>query len=219
MRFNRGVRIGDHHSRDSWDLVMTKKVIEFPQLQTETVTVPGSDGITDLSTALTGGDIKYKNRKITIDFTMLNEWGQLMKPLAEIADAVHGQALPVVFDEDQGFYYFGRCSMGKPTIDNVIAKFSITVDAEPYKMRNLETLVITPVNGVTIASYVNMRKWVTPRFIVDKELQLTCGKIQATLLPGENVVPGLMFKGGENIVKYSSAELCTVKVVYREGGL
>lgn len=219
MRFNRGVRIGDYHSRDNWGLVMTKKVIEFPQVQTESVTIPGNDGLMDLSTALTDGDIKYKNRKITIDFTLINEWGQLMKPLAEIADAVHGQALPIIFDEDPEFYYFGRCTMGKPMIDNVIAKFSITVDAAPYKLRNLETVVLTPVDGVTIASYANMRKWVTPRFIVDKELRLTCGKIQATLQPGENVIPGLMFKGGENIVKYSSAAPCMIKVVYQEGGL
>ncbi len=203
MRFNRGVRIGNHHSRDNWDLVMTKKVIEFPQVQTESVTIPGHDGLMDLSTALTNGDIKYKNRKITIDFTLINEWGQLIEPLAEIADAIHGQTLPIIFDEDPEFYYLGRCTMGKPTLDTVVAKFAVTVDAAPYKLRNLETVVLTPVDGITIASYVNMRKWVTPRFIQ----------------PGENVVPGLMFRGGENIVKYSSAAPSVVKVVYQEGGL
>lgn len=216
---NRGVKIGEFHSRDNWGLIMTNKSISFPDIQKETVTVPGGDGVIDLSTVLTNGDIKYKNRTIKIDLSAINEHGQFMTAFSAIADTIHGQRLPIIFDEDPDFHYIGRCTVGTPSIDNMVAKFTISVDADPYKYKNVETVFVTPVDGTAIITYKNMRKRVVPTFIVEGEVQLTFGSMTVSLSTGTHIVPGLTFVQGDNIIKYVSEALSTVKVKYQEGGL
>ena len=217
--YNRGVTIGRWHSYANWAATMESKTIEYPTPVTETVQVPGYDGVVDLSTVLTDGDIKYKNRKITITLILISDDGQLMRPLSVIANQVQGQRLKIIFDEDPDYYYIGRCTM-KAKIDKTVAEITITVDADPYKYLNLVSTYINEVNGTAIVTYANMRKRATPTFeVTGNDVQINAGNLQTTLSPGTHIIPSLVFTEGDNVIKYTSSALAYVKVTYQEARL
>ena len=58
------------NSYDDLNLLLESKEIEVPTAKTEYVEVPGSDGKIDFSEFF--GEIKYEDRKIKLDFNMIN---------------------------------------------------------------------------------------------------------------------------------------------------
>lgn len=77
-----GVKIGNIHTYNDWKLILTKVEKSFPEPKTETQEVPGMNGILDLTESLSD-DIKYKNRIITLTFSVINRkrWETLSQKL------------------------------------------------------------------------------------------------------------------------------------------
>ena len=91
-----GVKFGDKHSIDDWDLLMTYKEIEAPKPKIIEIEIPGSDGVKDLSEAF--GEIKYDNRNIITTFDLFQnytEWNELRQ---EIATHLHGKKQKIIFN-------------------------------------------------------------------------------------------------------------------------
>ena len=66
MRNMLGARIGEKHTYRDWNLGWVGVTIDFPEAKTYLVDLPGGNGSIDLTTTLTGGDVKYKDRNISL---------------------------------------------------------------------------------------------------------------------------------------------------------
>lgn len=215
----RGCKLNRLHSVRDWDMVMTKKIITPPDPKTYTVEVEGGDGIIDRSTVLTGGDIKYKNRTITINFEKLDQSGVLLPFLSAFLNEYQGQIVKVVFDEDPAFYYTGRSMISYDQPNGYVLQMTMTIDAEPYKYKHVETIQVKTISGANVpVSYSNLRKWVSPIFITSAPMTLQFeNEIYQIDEAGTFTIPDIQFKKGENVILYSGTG--TVQVVYQEGDL
>ena len=63
------VTIGEKKTFDDWRLKLRSLVIGFPEAKTNTVDVPGADGLLDLSEAL--GAVRYGNRELEMIFDVM----------------------------------------------------------------------------------------------------------------------------------------------------
>ena len=84
-----GVTIGEKHSFNDWGIILSSKVISPPEPQLNKVDVPMRDGSIDLTESLTD-DIKFKDRTITLNFTVTDKATWTAK-VSEIQNYLHGK--------------------------------------------------------------------------------------------------------------------------------
>ncbi len=144
-----GVTLGGRHSWRDFKLLLTSRVIGLPEPQMSKITVPGRDGDLDLTEAL-DGNVHYGNRTIELTFSTVcrltgRAWGEL---LADFAFHVHGRQLQIIFDDDPGYYYLGRCSVSGFDVRTSTTEQTLTVvcDCQPYRIATEETVVTVNVN-------------------------------------------------------------------------
>lgn len=213
-----GFWIDNIHSIIDWDIVLNKFNATNPKAKVETIDIPGADGHLDSSTVLTYGDIKYDNRNIKIECTAVSYDSEVDVILDRIRNEVHGQVRKVKYDGDPDFYYIGRCSMSDPKIiNNRVATFTITVDAEPYKYKIFPTVKVDEIVDSKVVFYQNLRKWVVPKIKTTGEINVQFEDLSVSLGAGEHTVPDILFKPGENVLKFTGN--ATVTVTYQEGKL
>ena len=61
-----GVTIGEKHTLKDWNLGWTAITLGFPEPKTYELDIQGADGTIDITEAVTGGDVKYKNRSLSL---------------------------------------------------------------------------------------------------------------------------------------------------------
>ena len=129
-----GARIGEKHTYKDWKLGWVGVNIDFPEAKTYFVDLPGGNGSIDLTTALTGGDVKYKERSISLEFDLKDEdfayWADI---ITDIADYLHGQRLKIILDIDTTFYYYGRLALDTEKTDKAESKIVLSGSVDPYK--------------------------------------------------------------------------------------
>lgn len=194
----KGVLFGDKHSYTDFGLVLNSKDIALPEPKTYIIDVPCADGSLDLSTALTGGDIKYKNRLIKLDFTVLKPWNQLEVLRTTIANHLHGKIMKVIFDADYDFFYTGRCKITSFNTSVIPATVTIEIDAEPYKLDIHETVISETVSGEKIICVDEQTMKVVPTITVSSDMTLTYKTKLYSLITGENIIPEIMLSSAEN---------------------
>lgn len=138
----RGVKFDNLHTYETWGLLLraTPKITS-PEPKTYYVDIPGTHGALDMTTALTGG-VKYKNRKITMDFIMMagrEEWSAIY---SAILAALHGQTKRITLDDDPNCYYTGRVTVGNPEREGKIVTLKMTAEVEPYKKTTEGTVML-----------------------------------------------------------------------------
>ena len=126
-----GVTIGEKHSYRDWGIILSSKVISPPEAQINKIDVPLRDGSIDLTEALTD-DVKFKDRKITLNFTVIDQTTWTTK-VSEIENYLHGRKMKIVFDDDLSFYYLGRISVNKWATNKNIGSLVIECNVEPFK--------------------------------------------------------------------------------------
>lgn len=127
------------HTWENWGLFCTDVSIDSPEVEQNTVSVPGRHGILDYSEALTGAPV-FHNRTITFSFVKLGSMESWHDLYSEILHELHGKQTYFVIDTDPWFYYTGRCSVSSVREDGVYSSFTITVDADPFKYSVRNTL-------------------------------------------------------------------------------
>ena len=214
----KGVLFNEKHSYSDFGLVLNSKDISLPEPKTYIIDVPCADGSLDLSTALTGGDIKYQNRTIKLDFTILKPWNQLESLKSIIANHLHGKVMKVIFDADFDFFYTGRCRISNFNTSTVPATLTIEVDAEPYKFNIEETVISETVSG-TKTIYIDEQKMkVVPTITVSTDMTLTYKTKMFQLHTGENIIPEIMLSSAEdNELLFTGSGNVTIK--FRGGEL
>ena len=194
----KGVLFDEKHSYFDFGLVLNSKDISLPTPKTYIIDIPYADGSLDLSTALTDGTVKYQNRKIKLDFTVLKPWNQLESLRSIIANHLHGKVMKVILDAECDFFYTGRCVISKFNTNTIPATLTIEVDAEPYKFNIEETVISKTVSGEKTIFIDEQKMKVVPTITVSNDMSVTFKGEVYQLPVGENIIPAIMLSSAED---------------------
>lgn len=195
-----GALINNEHTLRDWGAAITNSdVISLPEPNLTVVEVPGRNGRLDLSEALTG-DITYGNREIKLILASpvtVETWHEKCQ---HIFNAYHGKTVTVIFDEDPTFHYKGRATITSPERVRNGGTFTITIDAEPFKFRNLQSMQFYSLSSINTSLPIEFenegRAPVCPELNSSKAATLVVGNITYTLQKGNQTIPSLILMPG-----------------------
>ena len=132
-----GVRINGKHSYRDYGMYAVRGGLDkgTPAPKTRLIDIPGADGLLDLTEAA-GGTIRYGNRAMNLLFKVRIDEDVRAQFQAELDNAIHGQLVTVIFDNDPEWYYEGRATVAYEDVDEWQMKVRILVDAQPYKLEH-----------------------------------------------------------------------------------
>ena len=216
-----GVLFGDKHSYRDWKLITkSRPVISSPNPKTTYIDIPEADGQLDLTETLTG-EVKYENRTITFEFTVIEARKRWSLIYSEIMNYLHGQRMQVFLDEDPNHYYLGRFTVDQWESDKKTSTLVISGNVDPYKYElitsledwkwdtfNFESDVIRHYVDIEVDDELEFtvygsRKSVVPSFIVDLDegetvMQVVYRNVTYNLQEGTNRVVNITIKDGES---------------------
>lgn len=208
----KGVRFGDYHSYDDFSLILNSKTIDSPEPKITTVEIPGADGVIDITEYF--GETKYKNRKLSFDFSTIIPQRGFLHLFSEIQNTLHGKKVRIVLDDDPNFYYVGRIAVSEWKADRNIGKITVDCDCEPYKYRIYKTVMTVPAGDNTIV-LPNLRKRVSPKFHSSGNVVITFNGHEYPPANGDFEIPTILLRPGNNEITLSGAEC---RIEYQEGG-
>ncbi len=212
-----GVQFGTKHTYDDWDLVLTSKALGLPTPKKSSVEVDGADGVIDTSEVLSG-EIKFNNRTLQFEFTMTTDYEGYDELVTEIANHLHGRKLKIIRDEDDNYYYLGRCEINEWKSDKRIGKIVISCDCDPYKYSVRPTTITAKINGTTYVKVVGKRMTVTPIIKVSNDMEIIVdGKSRDLKADKDNEILDLFIKEGVNTLTFKGSG--EVKITYTGGDL
>lgn len=211
----KGVRFGDFHSYRDFSLILSQKTIGAPSPKTETIDIPGGDGVLDLTEFF--GEVKYNNRNLSFEFSSIVPQSDFMNQFSHIQDALHGQKMQIILDDAPEWYYTGRISVSEWKAEKAVGKLTIDCDCEPYRAKLSETVVTAAVDGPQTVILTNGGRIVVPTIDITGEVQLTFGYNFYTLAAGRYDLPAVQLVNGENTILLDGAGTATF--TYLERGL
>lgn len=234
-----GVMFDNKHSYRDWGLFLKNRpVISPPTPKTVYIDVPGSDGSLDLTESLTG-DVKYENRKIKLEFVVLEARNRWSNVYSEILDYIHGQQMRVILDEDPTYYYYGRLQVNEWASSKATSTITVEGLVEPYKNElfgslddwewdpfNFETGIVRDYENLVVEGTLSFtiegnRKPVVPSFIVNSSdgegMTVNYNGQSYNLKDGTNRVVNIKVKNGTNVFLFTGNG--TVSIDYRGGRL
>ena len=207
------ITFGTLKSYDDLHLILASKEIGSPKEKKNTIPIEGADGELDLTEFF--GSVKYDNRTLKFSFS------SVAYPFADhysmVLNALHGQKVHIVLDEDPDWYYVGRLSVSPYTSDKHIGKIDIEADCEPYKYKKDETVISKVVSNSETIVLPNSRKRVIPTIKTTAPMQFAFGGRTTQVNAGTFLIPTLELVEGNNEVTVTGTG--TVTFSYREGGL
>lgn len=218
-----GVTFGDQHSYDDWHVYVNGFHVEYPTPRRLSVNVALRNGMLDVTNALTDGKIYYENRKITVDFVVIDNPLSWQTLYSKIARAVHGKSLRIIYDMDPYFYWEAdNCIIVSPTQQEDVGSFSIECDCKPYKHELDDMKIVRTLwgEGITIDA-VNLREEVVPTINVTAPAALEFNDNWYSLDVGDNWYETVELKEGSNILKIYNrgTDINTITITYRRGDL
>ena len=223
------------HSCKDWNLAFGSYTISSPESKTYTVDIPGMDGVLDLSESLTG-DIQYKNRKITLNFSIISSLFKQPVDFSKIYNCLHGRTVKLIFDNDPSFYWIGRLSVSTYQEAYLLGSISIECDIEPYKYEryssiepwlwdtfNFEQDIIREYKDLQISGKLELnipgrRKTIYPVFTASTEMKVTFNNVSYTIPANKSIqLLDVGLKEGDNILIIEGNG--TITIDYRGGSL
>lgn len=121
--------------KDLFLVPTSRPVINPPAVKTKTIEVPGANGSIDLTDSLTPYPV-YNNRTGSIEFAVLNDKMDWAVLYSKIMNYIHGRKGRMILEDDPGWYYEGRWSVGNWTSNNdgTWSTVSLDYDLYPYKL-------------------------------------------------------------------------------------
>lgn len=211
----KGIRFGNYHSYDDFSLILSQKTIGAPSPKTEVIDIPGGDGVLDLTDFF--GEVKYKNRELSFEFSSIVPQAEFMDLFSRVQNALHGQKMQIVLDDDSEWYYIGRIEVSEWKTEKSIGKITIDCDCEPYKTKLAETVITAEVSGETTVILPNSNKTVVPTIDITGEVSLTYGVNFYTLSEGRYDLPAVRLAKGDNTMLLNGTGTATF--TYKERGL
>ena len=200
----KGIMFGNYHSHNDFQLILASKTIGTPSPKTETIEIPGGDGVLDLTEFF--GETKYNNRSLSFEFSSMVTPSEFMPLFSRVQNALHGKKMTISLDDDPGWYYIGRISVSEWKADRNIGKLVVDCDCDPYKHQISTTTVTRSISGTSSITLTNSRKRVVPEVKVTSSsgLSVTFGSGYLwNLASGSYLLPELELVEGNNTVTVS----------------
>ena len=214
----RGIKIifseDEIHTGDDLDLVQEEKKIEKPDIQSHTVAVPGRNGLLNLTKGLTG-KVVYSNRKLSFKYFGTGKRDRLLE-LDALFSRYHGQTIQIVDDDYPDHFYEGEASVSTEIFSNYIT-ISLTVDAQPFRIKIFPTVVSRTISGSVTLYLENESVEAIPTITVTADTSIVFEGVKLSLSAGTYTVESFELKRGVNVFTVSGTGTITVK--YREGAI
>lgn len=226
-----GITFGDCHSFKDLKMVLSSRTVGLPDINTETVTIPGRNGYLDLSETLTGRVI-YGNRTLEFNFGVLGGAKNWSGVMSSIAAEIHGKKLKIIQDDDPQYYMIGRCQINAFKTNMTLAEISITCDCEPFRYEvegvgeewkwdpfSFSDGIIRESNysvneSLDITLY-NRSVPVSPIFNTSADMSVMFAGVTYSLPKGATIVREIQLQAGYNLLKLIGNG--TVNISYRGG--
>lgn len=205
----------DVHTGDDLDLVQEEKTIGKPTIQSYTVQVPGRNGLLNLTKSLTG-KVMYYNRSLFFKYFGDGDLERLLE-LDAVMSGYHGQTIRIIDDDYPDHYYEGEASVSTEFHSGYV-NITLTVDAQPFRLKRKPTVVSREVNNNTIeVSIRNESIEAIPTFTIDGNISITFNGEKVSLSTGTYTVERIQFRGGVNVLTISGSGKVTIE--YQEGAI
>lgn len=217
----RTVKFGSYNTADhGW--TVTGIELTPPEQKLNYVEKSGGDGSWDLSTALTDGIPKYKDRELTV--TMECSVGTRIERedlVNEMVNKLDGFEWPIVLPDRPGYYLQGRLHV--EVVQNVAyAEVIVTSDVKPWFFKERETIIeLNDINAQanTVLIRNSGRRAVTPLLTAGEgsAIGLKYNGHSTTLGAGSFEWSALLLRPGDHVLEYSG--LGTLTLTFREAVL
>ena len=180
-----------------------------PEPKTYTVDIPGGDGVIDLTQALTG-DVAYKNRQQTFPFMVINP-DSFERVKTDVSNFLHGKEFDYQITMDPGYTYHGRFTMTEYShalyaYPGLVGTFMVSVDADPYKSKGLQTYQLNATGG-KMFRLESGRKPVHPVIECAQPCRVRWKDVVTVVPVGTYRLNDVLFTDGFNEIYINSREL------------
>lgn len=217
----RKIVIGDYDTAaNGWTL--TGWELGSAEPKTNYVDRPSGDGSWDLSTALTDGIMRYRDRELTVTLECSEGTRQEREAaIRHMINQLDGLRWQIRLPDDDFHHVVGRVHVIREYNDLAHAAVTVTAVCEPWKYSNTETLVALAAtsNKQTVQLINNGRRAVVPTLTVTSggSVLLEYGTASRALSAGTYQWPELLLTPGSHAVRHSGSG--TVTISYREAVL
>ena len=216
----RKILFGDYDTaHHGWTL--TGWELAAAEQKTKYIDRPNGDGAWDLSTSLSDGQMRYKNRAFTATFEC-SEGTRLEREeiIRKMINGLDGMQLEIRLPDDDYHYVVGRLHVVRGYNNLAHAAVTVTATCEPWKYANAETVVTvtatTQKQRVTL--YNSGRRAVCPIIkVTGSSVLLEYGTESMAMSDGAYQWPSILLTPGSHTLVYSGAG--TVTFTYREAVL
>lgn len=202
---------------------LTGWVLSEPEEKTNFIDKPGGDGSWDMSTALTEGIPKYRDRTLTVTLEC-SEGDRLSREekIKHMVNLLDGMREDIELPDDPFHYINGKLHVARNYNDLAHAAVTVTAVCKPWKFSRAETVVTLQAEAVAdVVSLVNNgRRAIVPVIeITGDSAEVLLGYNGATLsVPaGTYTWPDLLLTPGTHSLVFHGAG--TIKLTYREAVL
>ena len=202
------------HTGNDLDLVQEKKEIGKPTVQSYTVQVPGRNGLLNLTKALTG-KVSYYNRTLSFQYFGSGSRAGLLE-LDAIMSRFHGETIRIIDDDYPDHYYEGEATVSA-AFNGVYIIITLTVNAQPFRLKTAKTVVSRTVNGDITLTLKNESIDVIPTVKVTADTTIIFNGVTVSLSAGTYVDEALTLHKGDNVLEISGTG--TITVEYQEGAI
>lgn len=215
----RSLKIGTYDTAfHGWTL--TGWTLSAPEQKINYIEKTGGDGSWDMSTALTGGIPRYKDRTLTVTLECSKGTrADREKLISDMVNNLDGLVWPIVLPDHPEHYLTGRIHVAELQSSVAYAEVQITATCEPWLYKSHESVVEISSAGpeATEDIYNYGRKAVVPMLLVEGSIGLRYGDNEVQLGEGAYKWPSLLLTPGLNTLTYSG--IGTLTLTYREAVL
>lgn len=213
---------------NGWTL--TGCFLSDPEQKTQYIEKSGGDGSWDLSTVLTDGIPKYKDRNLTITLECSEGTRDAREErIQEMVNTLDGLEWHIVLPDRPEHYLVGRLHVAVNYSDLAHAMVTVTGVVDPWFYEAQETVLVlnepitVSTDAATFSVWNRGRKVITPRLDVNGTASLNFNGNKINLTAGSYVWPALQLVPGENILMYTGSSTSnpgeTLTLTYREAVL
>lgn len=227
------VQIGEFKTFTDWGLKLESMSVSFPEAKTDQVDIPGANGLLDLSEV--NGQICYKNRTMTLNFSLLDDYTEWHDLSSKIARALHGKVVKCILPDDPNYYYEGRFSLQSTKNSDVLADFVFSGDVQPFKMErytaaenwlwdlfSFENGIVRGYSEISVSGSLTLEVIgsdmpIVPEITCSAAMNVEIGGQVFELVEGVNKNYDIVLGSGRNMMKFTGNG--TVSIDFRGGVL
>ena len=201
----RSLIIGEVDTYADWGLVLSSKELSPPPPKVYEVDVPGGNGSINLTAALSG-DTAYGNRKQKFTFSSALGNIDFEQLKTTVSNALHGREFDYSLSWEPGYIYHGWFSIDEYATDASVGRITVSVDAEPFKRKPLQTKRCDA-SGGAIVRCESGRMRVRPTIETGGPLRVIAGGKEIWLSQGAWEIEDVLFGQGVNELYLCSLDI------------